>query len=141
MEGRLYEPAGAESLAVWSIAPAVWLTGVEPETTILPAPFSRNPDYMRRHSASDDATAADYGDDRMLERVRYVMPSDTAVDRAEIEAHRGEYTRCWPHRYKTYSLGFTPTFEALYEQVGNLSLPCSSPEARPWPTATRSLPP
>jgi hypothetical protein len=74
MEGRLYEPAGAESLAVWSIPPAVGLTGVEPETTILPARFSRNSDgCMRRLSASDDTTAADYGDDRMLERVRYVM--------------------------------------------------------------------
>jgi hypothetical protein len=39
------------------------------------------------------------------------MPSDTAVDRAQIEADRGEYTRSWPHRYKTYS----PTFQALYE--------------------------
>jgi hypothetical protein len=63
-EARLYEPAGAESLAVWSIPPAVGLTGVEPETIILPAPFSRNPGgYLRLRSASDDATAADFGDD------------------------------------------------------------------------------
>jgi hypothetical protein len=67
MEARLYEPAGGESLAVWSIPPAVGRTGVEPETTILLASFAQDPDGdMRRLSASDDSAAADYGDDRML---------------------------------------------------------------------------
>ena len=34
-----------------------------------------------------------------------------------LDAERGEYSRCWPHRYKTYSPGFTPGYQARYAGV------------------------
>jgi O-methyltransferase len=34
-----------------------------------------------------------------------------------VEAERGEYSRCWPHEYETYSPGFTASFQERYASL------------------------